>query len=72
MAELTASAKLNRYFTLFRQAVAGVEQDYTVGSIRRAVILLAIPMILEMIMESVFAVVDIFFVGRLGNGALQP
>jgi len=55
---------------LFRQAVAGSEQDYTVGSIRKAVFLLAIPMIMEMMMESVFAVVDIFFVGKLGNEAV--
>lgn len=70
MTELSASAKLKRYFLLFRQAVAGSEQDYTTGSIRRAVLLLAIPMILEMSMESVFAVVDIFFVGKLGNAAV--
>jgi len=70
MTELTASAKLKRFFILFRQAVAGSEQDYTVGSIRLAVFLLAIPMILEMVLESVFAVVDIFFVGKLGNGAV--
>ncbi|TWJ04857.1 putative MATE family efflux protein [Mucilaginibacter frigoritolerans] len=55
---------------MFRQAIAGSEQDYTVGSIRRAVFLLAIPMIMEMMMESVFAVVDIFFVGKLGNAAV--
>ena len=71
MIERTASAKLKHYFLLFRQAVAGSEQDYTVGSIRRAVVLLAIPMILEMVMESVFAVVDIYFVGKLGNGAVS-
>jgi putative MATE family efflux protein len=62
--------KLKGFFLLFRQAVAGSEQDYTVGSIRKAVFLLAIPMIMEMMMESVFAVVDIFFVGKLGNEAV--
>jgi putative MATE family efflux protein len=62
--------KLKGFFSLFRQAVAGSEQDYTVGSIRKAVFLLAIPMIMEMMMESVFAVVDIFFVGKLGNEAV--
>jgi putative MATE family efflux protein len=70
MTELPATAKIQRFFTLLRQAVAGSEQDYTTGSIRKAVFLLAIPMILEMLMESVFAVVDIFFVGKLGNAAV--
>jgi putative MATE family efflux protein len=57
-------------YLLFRQALSGEHQDYTIGSIRRAVFLLSIPMILEMCMESVFAVVDIFFVGRLGKEAV--
>jgi putative MATE family efflux protein len=70
MIERSASAKFKRFFFLFRQAVAGSEQDYTTGSIRKAVFLLAIPMIMEMMMESVFAVVDIFFVGKLGNEAV--
>jgi putative MATE family efflux protein len=70
MMELTAWAKIRRFFILFGQAVAGSEQDYTTGSIRKAVFLLAIPMIMEMMMESVFAVVDIFFVGKLGNDAV--
>lgn len=61
---------LKRFFSLLKQAIAGGEQDYTSGSIRRAVFLLAIPMIMEMVMESVFAVVDIFFVGKLGNEAV--
>ena len=70
MIELTASAKTKRFFSLLRQAITGSEQDYTTGSIRKAVFLLAIPMIMEMMMESVFAVVDIFFVGKLGNSAV--
>ena len=56
-------------FTLIKQSLNGEEQDYTVGSIRKAVFLLAIPMILEMMMESVFAVVDLFFVGHLENSS---
>ena len=54
-------------FSLFKQAVKGDEQNFTEGSINRAIFLLSIPMILEMAMESLFAVVDIFFVSRLNN-----
>src|ERR1700709_15687 len=57
-------------YRLFKSALSGEQQDYTTGSIRRAVFLLSIPMILEMCMESVFAVVDIFFVGRIGSNAV--
>lgn len=55
-------------FSFIKQALKGDEQmDYTTGSIRKAVFMLAIPMILEMSMESVFALVDLFFVGHLHN-----
>jgi len=49
-----------------REAVRGTSADFTKVAIGRAVLLLAIPMVLEMLMESVFAVADVFFVGRLG------
>jgi Na+-driven multidrug efflux pump len=69
-ANKASTITISRFFSLFKKALRGEEQDYTTGSIRKAVFLLAIPMILEMAMESVFAIVDAFFVGRLGSGAL--
>lgn len=54
---------------LVKQSLRGEEADYTSGSIRRAVVLLAIPMMLEMVMESVFALVDLYFVGHLHNSS---
>src|SRR5437016_1558570 len=52
------------------EAVRGSHQDYTVGSLNRAILLLAVPMVLEMVLESLFAVVDVFWVGRLGSNAI--
>lgn len=53
-----------------KEAVSGTEQDFTTGKLGRAVFLLSIPMALEMLMESVFAIVDIFFVSKLGPEAI--
>lgn len=56
-------------WSTLKLALNGEELDYTTGSIRKAVILLAIPMMLEMALESVFALVDIYFVSHLGKHA---
>ena len=53
-----------------KEALRGSEADYTRISLRRAIFLLAVPMILELVMESTFAVVDIWFVGKLGASAI--
>jgi putative MATE family efflux protein len=53
-----------------REAIRGSRQDFTTGNLNRAILLLAIPMILEMVLESLFAVVDVFWVGRLGADAV--
>lgn len=59
------ASRASRYLSLLKQSLRGEEMDYTQGSIRKAVIMLAIPMMLEMAMESVFALVDLYFVGHL-------
>ncbi len=53
-----------------REALRGSHQDYTAGNLNRAILLLAIPMVLEMVLESLFAVVDVFWVSRLGADAI--
>lgn len=54
----------------FKDALSGKEQDFTSGSIRRAVFMLSIPMILEMLMESIFALVDILYVSKVSVNAV--
>ncbi len=58
------------FWATVREALRGAHHDYTAGPIGRAIILLAIPMVLEMVMESVFAVVDVFWVAHLGPNAV--
>src|SRR5688500_2918612 len=64
---MSFSAKLNSFFRLLKQAVKGGEENFTEGSIDRAIFLLSVPMVLEMLMESMFEFVDIFYVSRLGD-----
>ena len=54
------------FWTSLRDAILGARFDYTQGSISRAITLLAIPMVLEMMMESLFGIVDVFFIAHLG------
>src|SRR5215203_175590 len=64
---------INKFYSLWsliKRSLKGENYDYTQGSIRQAIVLLAVPMILELSLESVFAVVDMFFVGKLGENAI--
>lgn len=58
------------FWSSVREALRGSHQDFTSGNLNRAILLLAIPMVLEMVLESLFAVVDVFWVGRLGADAV--
>ena len=66
-----SKSRLGNYISLIRQSIRGDEFDYTTINLRKAVVLLAIPMMLELALESVFAVVDIFFVNKLGSHAVS-
>jgi putative MATE family efflux protein len=71
MTNQTNLSRLSYIFQTIKQSLKGEAFDYTQGSLRKAVFLLAVPMILELSLESVFAVVDMFFVGKLGKNAIQ-
>ena len=61
---------IKRFLGLFRMALAGEHQDYTSGSIRKAIFMLSVPMVMEMMMESIFFLVDAYFVSSLGANAI--
>lgn len=62
--------RIKKYIYFFQLAIKGTDEDLTTTSINRAIVLLSIPMVLEMIMESLFAVVDVFFVSQVSTNAV--
>lgn len=66
---LNATTSKTSVWSFIKQSLKSEHQDFTQGSIRKGVLMLAIPMVLEMLMESVFAMVDIFFVGRIEHAS---
>jgi len=69
-ATITAVEPQRSLWSSLVEAVRGSHQDYTTASLNRAILLLAVPMVLEMVLESLFAVVDVLWVGRLGANAV--
>ena len=67
---MKSNSSSNNIFRSFMAAVRGDEKNFTSGSINRAIFMLSVPMILEMVLESLFAVVDIFFVGKISVNAI--
>lgn len=70
MASIAVNKRSTSIWSSLLEAIRGTHQDFTEGSISRAVFLLATPMVLEMLMESLFAIVDVFWVTRLGADAV--
>lgn len=62
--------KIKSFFSAVKEAIAGTEQDFTEGRLGKAILLLSIPAVLEMVMESIFVIVDIYFVSKLGADAV--
>ena len=69
-APVSSTSPVPSLWQSIREALRGSHQDYTQGSLNRSILLLAIPMVLEMVLESLFAVVDVFWVSRLGADAI--
>ena len=67
---MQSTTTIKQFFKSLKTAITGGEQEFTSGSIKRAIFMLSIPMILEMLMESIFALVDIFYVSRVSVNAV--
>lgn len=70
MTQRATQSRFRNIAGMMRSAIKGEEQEYTTGSIDKAIFMLSVPMILEMSMESLFAIVDVFFVSKLGKDAV--
>lgn len=68
--EITPETRTRSIWQELKDAIRGTEADYTQIGLKRAIFLLAVPMILELVMESTFAIADIYFVGKLGPSAV--
>jgi len=69
--ERETKSRVSVWWNALREAIGGSEQDFTEGSIGRAITLLAIPMVLEMGMESLFGIVNAYWVSHLGSNAIN-
>ena len=65
-----ASSMLKKIISLIRRALSGKEENFTSGSIRQAIVLLSVPMVIEMIGEGIFAVVDVYWVSKISTAAV--
>ena len=70
MATAATTTNSSSFWASLGEALRGTHQDYTSGSLTQAIFLLAVPMVLEMFMESLFAIVDVFWVARLGANSI--
>lgn len=70
MSQRVHTSRFKNILRLLKESLNGEEKEYTSGSINRAIFMLSVPMILEMSMESVFALADVFFVSKLGKNAI--
>jgi len=61
---------MKRWLSLLSEAIRGSDRDYTIGPVGPALVMLSVPMVLEMAMESLFAVVDVFYASRIGADAI--